>query len=93
MMLSSGPEGFKIGKNARLFFVVSSGGPDDKTTYHPESTAIIRILAYHPPLTASLKKRRLKSFRKLLQCTLLDGPIASDCFEIFRLIWNLISSF
>ena len=26
LMPSSGPEGFKIGKNARLFFVVSSGG-------------------------------------------------------------------
>ena len=34
-MPSSGPEGFKIGKNDRLFFVVSSWGPDDKTTYHP----------------------------------------------------------
>ena len=49
MMPSSGPKGFKIGKNARLFFVVSSGGPDDKANYHPESTIIIRIFSITRP--------------------------------------------
>ena len=33
----------------------------------------------------------LKIARKCFEnCTYSDGPVASDCFEIFGLIWNLI---
>ena len=45
LMSSSGPKGFKIDKTPSFFRNIIRGGPDDKVTYHPESTAIIQIFA------------------------------------------------